>query len=52
MPSKYATTSNVPCDENNDDMTSHVRHSERGSIISDYLVVSNFILNVGASLLK
>ena len=28
MPSKYATTSNVRCDENI--MTSHVRHSEQG----------------------
>ena len=36
MPSKYATTSNVCYDENM--MTSHVRHSERRSVISGWLV--------------
>ena len=33
MPSKYATTSNVRCEENI--MTSHVCLNERGSVISD-----------------
>ena len=37
MPSKYATTSDVGCEENI--MTSRVRHSERASVISDCLVL-------------
>ena len=34
MPSKHATMSNV----HYENMTSHVRHSERGSVVSDCLV--------------
>ena len=40
MPSQYTTTSNVRYDENI--MTSHVRHSERGSAISDCIVIIMF----------
>ena len=41
MPSKYVMTSNVCYDKNmyKNIMTSHVRHSERGYVISDCLVV-------------
>ncbi len=48
MPSKYATTPNVRYDEDmryNEDknpvIMSHVRHSERGSVISDCLVTGS-----------
>ena len=43
MLSEYATTSNVHCNEN---MTSRVGHSERGSVISDCLVDSVNVLSM------